>query len=123
VRDGDCGGFVDIGMTDGGVLEIDRTDPLAARLDQIFAAVVDRKVAVAIERGDVAGAKPAVGRKRERSRVGIIVVSTDNPWPAHVEFALRFAVVGESVPVVIENLHVHAVDHAPGLHLPLQAIG
>src|SRR3546814_7438543 len=48
------------GETDGGVFEVDRRDPFAARLDHVFRSVGDLHVAVGIECGDVAGGEPAV---------------------------------------------------------------
>ena len=50
------------------VLHVDRADPLAARLDQVLGAVGDAHVAVRVERGDVAGAQPAVGGELLRAR-------------------------------------------------------
>ena len=43
---------------------VDRADPLAARLDDVLAAVGDLHVAVGIDRRDVAGGEPAVGVAR-----------------------------------------------------------
>ena len=49
-----------VGMRHQRVLELDRGDPLAARLDQVLGAVGDPHEAPRVDRGDVAGAQPAV---------------------------------------------------------------
>ena len=46
-------------MSDGGIFQVDRADPFAARLDQIFDAIPDLHDALGIDGGDVAGGKPA----------------------------------------------------------------
>ena len=51
----------DVGVRDGDVLQRDRADPLAARLDHVLGAVGDLHVAVGIDGRDVAGGEPAVG--------------------------------------------------------------
>ena len=49
------------GAADRGILEVDRANPFAARLDHILGAVDDLHVAVGVDRRDVAGVEPAVG--------------------------------------------------------------
>jgi hypothetical protein len=46
-------------MRDEGRLQIQRGDPLAARLDDVLGPVADRDVALGVDAADVAGAEPA----------------------------------------------------------------
>ena len=66
VRHRDHRGLGDVGMRHRGILEVDRADPLAARLDHVLAAVGDLQVAVGVDRRDVAGVEPAVRRRPRR---------------------------------------------------------
>jgi hypothetical protein len=56
----DDGGLGDHGMGHDLVLELDRADPFAARLDHVLGAVAQLDVAVVVDGGDVAGLEPAV---------------------------------------------------------------
>ncbi len=96
-------------MRDRDVLDVDRADPLAARLDHVLAAVGDLQEAVGVDRRDVAGREPAV---RERRRVAAKVV-VDHPRPAHLQFAERDAVPRQLAAIVADDAHVDAADHAP----------
>ena len=58
--DADHGGFRHLGVADREILQVDRGDPLAARLDDVLGAVGDLHVAVAVDGGDVAGVEEAV---------------------------------------------------------------
>ena len=53
-------GFGHLGMADRQVLQVDRGDPFAARLDHVLGAVGDLHVAVAVDGRDVAGVEEAV---------------------------------------------------------------
>ena len=67
VRHADHRRLVDAGAADRGVLEVDRADPFAARLDDVLRPVDDPHIAERIDRRDVAGIEPAVGVDRRRS--------------------------------------------------------
>ena len=54
------------------VLEVDGGDPLAAGLDDVLGAVGDADVAALVDRGDVAGAQPAVVELLGRVRVLVV---------------------------------------------------
>ena len=69
----DHGRLGDRRMAHEGVLERDRRDPLAARLDEILGAILHLDVAVGPDRDDVARLEPAVVRPAV-GRVGRLVV-------------------------------------------------
>ena len=60
------------------VLEVDRRDPLAARLDHVLRAVLDLDVAARVDRHDVARLEPAVGGPAV-GLLGRVVVATRRP--------------------------------------------
>ena len=88
----DDGGLDDVGMRHDLVLELDRRDPLAARLDDVLGAVGDLDEALRVDGADVAGAEPAVVKFVRRS---IPVVGTGDPRAAHLDLAGGLAVPGE----------------------------
>ena len=65
--DADDGRLGDLGVAHQLVLEFDRADPLAARLDQVLGAVDEPDPATLVDRRDVAGAQPAVGGEALRA--------------------------------------------------------
>src|SRR5690348_16367152 len=58
MRHSDRCGFRDPGTSDRGILEVDRADPLPARLDDILGAVGDLDRAVRMNGGNVTGIEP-----------------------------------------------------------------
>ena len=86
------------GMRHQRVLELDRRDPLAARLDHVLRAVLDLDVAARMERHDVAGLEPAVLGPAFRL-VGRVEVAARDPRAADLELAHRLAVPRQDVPV------------------------
>jgi hypothetical protein len=111
----DAGRHRDRRMGDGDVLEIDRADPFAARLDHVLAAVGDLHEAVGVDRADVAGRKPAVD---ERIAAFALEVVRDDPRAAHHQLARGLAVARQLLAVVADDLHVDAEHGAAllGLH-------
>ncbi len=91
VRDRDHGRLGDRGMAHQRVLEGDRRDPLAARLDEVLRAVLDLDVPVGPDRDDVARPEPAVVRPAVGG-VGRLVVGGRDRRAAHLELAHRLAV-------------------------------
>ena len=61
VRQADGGGLLHAGAAKRNVLDLDRRDPFAARLDHVLGAVCDVHVAILIDGGDVARVEPAIG--------------------------------------------------------------
>jgi hypothetical protein len=64
-----------------------RDEFTAGRLEQIFFAVGDRKIAAVVERADVAGVQPAVD-DRFRGIVLILVIAAHQVGAAHQDFAV-----------------------------------
>src|SRR5918992_1606250 len=63
VADADDRGLGDRRVGDGNVLQIDRADPLAARLDHVLRAVGDLDVAVGVDGADIPGGEPAIAQR------------------------------------------------------------
>ena len=91
VRDGDDRRLGDRRMAHERVLERDRRDPLAARLDEVLRAVLHLDEAVGMDRDDVAGLEPAVVRPAVGALVRLEVRRGDRR-AAHLELAHRLAV-------------------------------
>src|SRR5947207_9169182 len=100
-------------------LEVDRADPLAARLDHVLRAVGDLHDAVRVDGRHVAGRKPlrAVLVRLQRIAALALELAVDDPGPAHLQVAERLAIPGQLGPVLADDAHVHAVDGAPLLVL------
>ena len=94
------------GMRHQRVLEVDRGDPLAARLDHVLRAVLDHHVALRVERGDVAGLEPAV-LGPALGLLGRVVVGGRDPRAAHLELAHRLAVPRDLLAVVADRAQLH----------------
>jgi hypothetical protein len=94
--DPDHRGFRHAGAAHGDVLDLDRGDPFAARLDHVLRPVGHLHVAVLVERRDVAGVEPVLGIEA-RSALAL-VVGFRHRRPAHLEPAEGLAVPGRSRP-------------------------
>ena len=91
VGDADDGGLLDLRVGHQLVLQLDRRDPLAARLDEVLGAVDEAHAAPLVDRGHVAGAQPAVvGEALARPRV--VVVRRRDPVAAALQLAAGLAV-------------------------------
>src|SRR5512145_150640 len=111
VTHADHRGFGDRRVRDRDVLEVDRADPLAARLDHVLRAVGDLHVAVGVDRGDVAGGEPAV---LQRIAALALEVAARDPRPAHHQVAEALAVPGQFLAFLVHDLHLDA-EQAPAL--------
>src|SRR6185312_9566395 len=100
VGDRDHGGFDHIRMADQGVLQVDRRNPFAARLDHVFGPVGQGDEAVFIEAADVTGAQPAVV---ELGLVVAHVIGTGDPRTADLDLADGLVVVRQHLPVVVDD--------------------
>ena len=105
---GDDRGLGDGGMRDGDVFERDRTDPLAARFDDILGAIDDLGAAVRIDRADVAGPEPTLGIRRA-IRAAIEVFAA-HPMAAHQKIAERLAIPRQFAAFRVDDLHVRAAS-------------
>src|SRR5688572_16779647 len=98
-----------------GVLEFDRGNPFAARLDDILGAIGDLDVAIRIDRAYIARAQPAV--VEFLGRIVLVVFSRD-PWAANFDLADRFAVPGKRLARV-DDAQVDAGEDAAGFRAPV----
>ena len=133
MRHADGGGLGDVGVGDGGVLELDRADPFAAGLDHVLGAVGDAHVAVA---------RPSSPCRRCRtsrpasvaSSLGLEVAPAPPPARAPRACLCVAAVPGEVGAGVVGDLqldgerrmadgllHVEALGLAEARHLGLEA--
>ncbi len=119
VGHGDDGGFDHPGMGHDLVLQLDRRDPLAARLDHVLGPVADLHEAEAVERTDVPGAEPSV---MEPFRSRLAVVGAGDPRAPHLELADRFTVVGEDRPVLVDDPDLDPGHHPARLGPPLDLL-
>ncbi len=94
-------------MADDRVLQLDRGDPLATRLDDVLRPVGQRDVVQGVDPADVAGTQPAVV---ELLRVVVAVVAPGDPGPADLELADRLPVRGQFDAVVVDDAKIHARD-------------
>src|SRR5688500_7083009 len=106
-------------MRDGDVLEIDRADPLAARLDHVLRAVGDLDITLRIDGADIAGGKPAV---LERVAALAFEVAFDHPRTPHLQVAERLAVPWQLASILVDDAQIHAEDGAALLRLERLAL-
>src|SRR3954471_7153734 len=111
-------------MSNRGVFEVDRADPLAAGFDDGLPAVHYLHVTVFVDRRDVAGVKPSVFVHRYRARLGVLEIAADDPRAAHQQFTHRSAVMGLWLPGIVDHLHLDPENRpallALDLHLRLR---
>src|SRR5438067_1426266 len=101
------------------VLEIDRADPFAARLDHVLRAVGDLNIAVGIDGAYVAGREPAIP---QRVAALALEVALDHPRPAHLQIAESLAIPRQVFAVLVDDAHVDTEQHTPLLVLQLGAL-
>ena len=78
--DADNGCNPDAGISNRRIFEVDRADPLAARLDDVLRAIGQPEKAKAVNRADVAGVEPAIAA--DAFNIGKIAV--DDPQLASI---------------------------------------
>ena len=115
VGDADHRRFRYRGMRDRDVLQIDRADPFAARLDHVLGAIGDLHVAVGIERGHIAGGEPAVSQ----SPAFALEIAARDPGPAHHQVTKGTAIARQFPAFAVHDLHVDAEDRPPLLEQEL----
>ena len=107
VRDADDRRLAHRGVGEERTLDLTRTDPIAAGLQQIGRLTPDYAMeAVGPDGGRVARAEPAIVGERACGRVGLVPVAVEQGRGAHLERTDRLAVEGEHRTVV--------GDHARG---------
>src|SRR3954452_19085914 len=115
-------GLDDVGMRHEMTLELDRGDPLTARLDDVLRTVGDLHVPVGGHAGDVARAQPSVV---ELLRGRIAVVRAGDPRSPALDLPHRFAVPRQHGAVVVDDPQLPPWERSPGepppVHLLLRA--
>ena len=91
------------------VFQINRTNPLTARLDYILTAVSNLQVALGVDYRDIAGREPTI---LQHISALALEVARYHPRTTNQQIAIRGAVPGQFVTVVVDNLHINAVDDA-----------
>ena len=99
----------------GSVFQVDRRDPLAARLDDVLGPVDQLHVAVGIDRRNVARGKVAVRVKHIAALA--LEVPAGNPGAAHAEMTEGLAVVRQPAALHVDDLQLDAPDATTLLHL------
>ena len=98
-------------MRHGDVLDVDGTDPLAAGLDHVLAAVGDLHETVGVDGRDIARVEPTVCQQR----FGIVLeIVRDDPRAPHQQVAGTGSVPWQFAPLRIDDLHVDA-EYRPAL--------
>src|SRR5688572_29508425 len=87
-------------VRDGNVLEIDRADPFAARLDHVLRAVGDLDIAFRVDGADIAGREPAL---LERIAALALEVALDYPGAAHLQVAERASVPRQLASIFVDD--------------------
>src|SRR5580693_3257522 len=91
-------------VRDQAVLQFDRRNPFPARLDHVFGAIGQRDEASFVDATHVAGAKPAGVEFR---LVVPPIVGTGDPGTANFHLTDGLAVVGQHLPVVVDDPGFH----------------
>ncbi len=90
-------------------LQVQRGDPLAARLDDVLRPVADRDVASCVDAADIAGPEPAVV---ELSRCRVEIVALGHPGPAYLDLADAAPVPWQYRAAVVRNADLDAANYA-----------
>ena len=108
------------------VLERDRRDPLAARLDEVLRAVLHLDEAVGVDGHDVAGPEPAVVRPAVGALLRLEVRGRDRR-ATHLELAHRLAVPGDeavgAAGADLDERDREPLQRAPRVRLVLRQAG
>ncbi|MNS59981.1 hypothetical protein D3C72_929560 [compost metagenome] len=101
MRNTDDGRLRDQRMGRYRVLDLDRGDPLAARLDDVLDAVGDQQIPAAVNGCHIAGIEPYV-----RSRLA--EVATAYPRATYLQRTGGLAVVAQCIAGLIDDAHLDA---------------
>src|SRR3546814_2018800 len=118
MEDSDHCGQSDAGVGIKDVLDVDRTDPLAARFDYVFAPIGDAHEAIGIDRRNVTRVEPAIAIQR-----GLFVakISFDHPGTARLEYSRRYSIPREGGAFLINDFELDA-EQEPPLPLPYNVL-
>ncbi len=104
-------------MAGRGILELDRADPLAARLDHVLGPVAQRDIAVGIDDRHIPGDEVALGVER----LAALEVTGCDPGRFHPKMAERLAIRRQRLSRVIDDARRDAAGDAAGLHAQIDA--
>src|SRR5580693_66658 len=113
MRDTDYRGLFDSGVTHQYVFDVHGTDPLTARLNQVFGAVDNLHKTFVIHGGHVPRLEPAIFGPAVRL-VGSIVVAGSHPGSADFQFAGSIAVAGSFDGIAFETFRAHDAEFDEG---------
>src|SRR3984957_19950155 len=111
VRDADDRRFCDRAVSAGGVLQIDRADPLPARFDDILQTIGDAQCAASLDRRQVAGPEPAVAI--ENRDIGSLEITRGTPVGFHLQMTYCGAIVGQPAALVIDEADLRSEHRTP----------
>src|SRR5665213_3476599 len=109
-----------VGNADEDVLELDRTDPLTARLDHILGPVGDLDIALGRHRADVARAQPALV---ELLRRRVAVVRRRDPRTARFDLPDRLTVPRQWKAGVVDDPQLDPAHDPSGAGPPVHLLG
>src|SRR5690554_6367587 len=94
------------GTGNGGIFDVDGTDPLTAGFDHILGTVGDTHETVFIQSGDIAGIEPALGIQR----TGVAAeIALHRPRSAHHQSTGAVAIGRQGFALFIHHLEFYAV--------------
>ena len=95
----------DAGQGNDMVFEVDRRNPLATGLNQVFRAVGNHQILFFVDFCYVAGNEPAVVKFLG---LWIVIVFGSDPGSTNTKFANGFAVMRLAIPFFVENFNLKA---------------
>mmetsp|Transcript_23288 Transcript_23288/g.40259 ORF Transcript_23288/g.40259 Transcript_23288/m.40259 type:complete len:252 (+) Transcript_23288:163-918(+) len=92
------------------ILQIHRRNPFASRFNDVLGPVLDRQIAVRVQRRHITGMEPIVGQGLFARAQEITV---EDPVSPHHQIALGHAVARQFIAVRVHDLEVHAPGWPP----------
>ena len=111
MRNADRRGFGDARAADRRILELDRADPLAARLDHVLGAVGEPQRIVGMDRRRCRRCRTNCPRRRI---LVLLEIARDDRRPARLQLARALAVAGQDVAVIVDDPKLDAEHRAAG---------
>ena len=93
------------------VLQLDRGDPLAARLDDVLRPVGQCDESAVVDAADISGAQPAVVKLRF---VGVLVIGSGDPRSTNFQLPHRLPIIGQHGVVVVDDAGLDPAQGPPG---------
>ena len=108
VGQADDGGHRHCRVPEREILQVDGADPFAAGFDDVLRAVDDPHVTVGVERGDIAGGKPAAGAQNFRA---VAKIRAADPVAAHLQLSEGVAIARQFVILVVGDAQLDAGEN------------